>query len=234
MVLFGGSISSHSEVVKRYKSSFGDTEEDVSKVAHQYGQLIRGYTSERAAASVLGFLGLSADLFVTRNRELDPGLARELADDMRSFRLGAEALIVGCDDHAAHLYHVDQAGNVTCHDEIGFVSAGIGGVHSSAEFMFSKYTSALPYYDALYAAYSAKRRAEAAPGCGSETDMWRITTNGIEAISREMIKELDKIFLEQKKSIALLIKESTHRLMISDQANREQLTPVVPPSDDQV
>jgi hypothetical protein len=129
---------------------------------------------------------------------MDSKLVNDLANELINYKIGVEAMILGCDelDAGAVMYRVDSSGRVRNHSDIGFLSIGEGGVHSSAHFMFESYSHTNTYFRALYQTFKAKKRAEVAPGVGELTDMFLITNNGAAPIARELIDALEKIHRE--------------------------------------
>jgi hypothetical protein len=92
--------------------------------------------------------------------------------------LKAEAIIAGVDATGPHVYHVDDPGQSTCHDNAGFFAIGIGWRHFETVFMAQRYAPTRDFYDALLLTFSAKRQAEMAPGVGRATDMIIMEKNG--------------------------------------------------------
>lgn len=112
MVLAGGSIVVHSRILKEYMPILTDPiETDIPKIADGYGKRIRDYRAERAAEAALSVFKLDNETFVSRQKDLEPKLVMDLANEMRDYRISAEALVVGCDDRRAHLYHISDSGH---------------------------------------------------------------------------------------------------------------------------
>lgn len=121
-----------------------------------------------AEAAVLRPLGL--DLLSFLGTSLGEALARE----MLAFALGDVALIiVGIDSSGPHLYSVENE-VVACHDFAGFASIGIGNWHANSLLMAAGHTKRRLLAETFLLVYSAKRRAEIAPGVGNGTDMFII------------------------------------------------------------
>ena len=93
---------------------------------------IRDYRVREAAQIYLSPLGLTTEALARG----DAGpLTSDLAAQMQGHHLEVEAIIAGHDETAAHIYHVAHNGFTTCHDDIGFVSIGIGASHADSWIM---------------------------------------------------------------------------------------------------
>jgi hypothetical protein len=134
---------------------------------------------EIAEARFLRPLGLDKDLFTTQQQHFDPRFIAELTHDMQMCQLDENGgvIVIGTDNLGAHIYTIGDPGIATCHDSIGFVARGSGQWHAESQFMFSRYVKTWDLERAMYLLYSAKRRAEVAPGVGRGTDLVMITTN---------------------------------------------------------
>jgi len=89
-----------------------------------------------------------------------------------------KTIIAGVDENGAHIFIINEDGEVTCQDRAGFAAIGIGVWHAESQFMFEKHSPSKPYPDTLFLTYVAKRRAEVAPGVGKDTDLCVISLRG--------------------------------------------------------
>lgn len=166
------------------------------EIATTYGQIVNRCSFQRAAKRYLAPLGVQepAGLEGLLALGLPEGLVGQICDQLQSERVDCEAIIAGSDGRESHLYRVDRQGIVTQHDDIGFVSIGSGGIHASGFYMQAPYTHVLGYHRALLLAYFAKKRAEVAPGVGSETDLFLITGDGIFRLDDEILTGLQAAY----------------------------------------
>jgi hypothetical protein len=164
-------------------------------LCHDVSNLIVERRLEEAGRLYLAPLGLDADTFVARQRKMEPTLVGRLAKQMQDYRFDSEVLIAASYKGESHLFRIDNSGSITNHSDIGFLSIGCGGIHSSAYFMTLPYNHLTAYYRALYHTYAAKRRAEVDPYVGKSTDMFLITQHGgVSKIPDDVIGELEKIY----------------------------------------
>jgi len=152
---------------------------NMEEVAKCYAQEYEKRRLEIAEARFLRPIGFDKDSFVTRQQHLDPRLIAELTQDLQTCHLDENggAIVIGADNLGAHIYTIGDPGIATCHDSIRFVARGSGQWHAESQFMFSRYVKTWNLERAMYLLYSAKRRAEVAPGVGLGTDLVMITTN---------------------------------------------------------
>lgn len=180
LALVAGDIVVHSEVVRRLNSelllsSISTTFDTAERAA----RIFRNYRMQEAARKFLAPINLDENSFLTQQRSMDPNLVIELTKQMQEYNIEAEILILGCDGKKdASIYRIDEFGVLTNHSDIGFVSIGSGGIHSSAHFMLLPYNHVVSYFPALYHTFKAKKRAEADPHVGTYTDMFLITKEG--------------------------------------------------------
>lgn len=126
---------------------------------------------KRAAAAEAILLPLNLDYDKLVSTEMSPGLAMQLAKEIFDFQIGTvEAIITGSDPTGVHIYVVDDRG-VTCQDWVGFAAVGGGAWHANSQLMFAGHVKTRDYPEVLMSVYSAKKRAEVAPGVGEATDM---------------------------------------------------------------
>lgn len=146
----------------------------VSEVANAFAEQFVAYRKKVTEKKILLPLGLDLESFASASQNMSTDLAMHLATELLNFDLGVETLVTGVDSTGAHIYTINNPGLASCNDAVGFAAIGIGDNHALAQFMFSRYTRWWVFQRALLLTYSAKRRAEAAPGVGKETDLFYI------------------------------------------------------------
>jgi hypothetical protein len=169
--------------------------------------LYAGYYSQarlrRAEASLLAPLGLDRTTFIQRQRELAPELARQIATELINFEPPRVSVIfAGIDPTGAHLYVAGNSG-VTCQDGVAFASIGAGYWHADSQFMFAGHTRQRGLPETLLLTYSAKKRAEVAPGVGEGTDMFLLgeQLGSYTAIGPHVLDKLDEIYRANLKRV---------------------------------
>lgn len=147
---------------------------DVGYAAARYVERYKQAKLRRAETAILAPLGLTSETFVKRQKRMSDDLVRDLAKELINFPdLGVEVIITGIDATGAHIFVVEND-RVSCKDAVGFAAIGVGYWHANSQLMFWGHTKSKPFPEATYVTYSAKRRAEVAPGVGKGTDMFTV------------------------------------------------------------
>ena len=149
--------------------------QDVESIAELYAQKIGEYTRRSAEELVLRPLGMSIESFLEHHQGMQTDLTADLIRQLQThaYKCGRDlggAIVAGVDDVGAHIWQVEY-GELSRLDRIGFLARGSGRWHAESEFMFAGYTPAWDFPEALSLVYSAKKRAEVAPGVGRQTDV---------------------------------------------------------------
>lgn len=141
---------------------------DVADIYVKYYNLERLRRSEQ---SVLAPLGMDGAAFLQQQRNMEPNLVERIANDLTNCPMPeAATIIAGRDQTGGHIY-LALDGILSCRDSTGFAAIGAGMWHASSQFMFAGHSSSADFPTTLLLAYTAKRRAEVAPGVGTSTDM---------------------------------------------------------------
>lgn len=147
---------------------------NVKDVVDLYVHFYNAARLRRAELAYLTPLSLTYDTFIQRQKEMAPEFVGQLTVDLTNFQHRCGSLIfAGVDTTGAHLYTATDA-DARCRDAVGFAAIGAGRSHAASQFMFRKHSRQRGFSETLFLAYSAKKRAEVAPGVGRETDMFVI------------------------------------------------------------
>lgn len=179
-------------------------------IADCYHSVYQSIKSEKAAARVLGPLGLTMNDFLTRQRDMQPNVVSQLTSEILNFDMPAiEAVIAGLDPTGAHIFVVNNA-EVACRDAIGFAAIGVGYWHANSQFMFAGHNRNRPLPETLLLTYAAKRRAEVAPGVGTGTDMFTAGPNlgTYTVVNPNIVDDLEKIYKKTRAQAAESVKSS--------------------------
>jgi 20S proteasome alpha/beta subunit len=176
-VMTAGDIGVHAEIISGVRVDVTEwiaanpgKAISVEDVARAYSRRYNELKVRRAEQAILAPLGLSAGAFL--NGEVAGELASELMEQMQRFReLGIEAIVGGVDSLGAHIFTLDN-GRIYCADRVGFASVGAGYWHANSHLMGINHTATRAFPETLFHTFYAKRRAEIAPGVGTETDMF--------------------------------------------------------------
>ena len=174
----------------------------VEDVAALYSRFYSEAKLKRSEAAILNPLGLNRGTFIERQQQMAASLVSQLAQQMINFEIPkVEAIITGIDSTGAHIYVVED-GDASCADSVGFASIGAGRWHANTQFMFAGHTRSSLGPRTLLLVFSAKRRAEVAPGVGEGTDMFMVPYLGrYTPIGTHVLKELDKAYKGNQRGI---------------------------------
>jgi hypothetical protein len=146
----------------------------VSEVADMFVRHRNEAKLRRAEAALLGPLGLNRYSFLQGQHGLSADLAQTIAKDLAQFPINNTIfLITGVDLTGPHIYTVFD-GVVSCNDAMAFAAIGSGARHAESHFMLARHGCDRTLSETLLQIHVAKKRAEIAPGVGSETDMFSI------------------------------------------------------------
>jgi hypothetical protein len=149
-------------------------------------------------------------------------LVNDLAKELLNFEVpDVSAIFAGLDQYGAHIYVV-RNNEVNCVDNVGFAAIGIGSRHASSQFMFAGHAWNSPFPDTLLLTHFSKKKAEAAPGVGKETDMAMVgptlgsfitigepILNKLDAAYQELVRSEDIAFAQARGEIRTYVEELT-------------------------
>jgi 20S proteasome alpha/beta subunit len=199
-IMIAGDITLQTEILYKVVDSLPSIPEidwAVRDVAEAYYRAFQEARTKMAEGAILSPLGLdsASDVFLRGD------LGMRLASDLLNFKVPfIEAIVTGYDTSGPHIYVVNNNG-VTCHDWVGFASIGGGSGHANSQFMFAGHNRNCTIPETLMLVYSAKKRAEVAPGVGSDTDMFFIDPPGkYYDVGDHVLKKLEDCYQGIRKS----------------------------------
>jgi 20S proteasome alpha/beta subunit len=174
---------------------------------HQLADMLaEKYVVRRLAhvqADVLTPRGLTLQSFYENQTKLVAQLAGMIDQQLTGYNLGVEILLAGVDQSGGHLHSVhNPGGRQLQHDLIGHAAIGSGAIHAVQSMIGFGHTGAAELKETVFRVYASKKRAEAAPGVGQDTDMMVITEGATHQLSAEVLQELEEAYLEFVGSIA--------------------------------
>lgn len=133
-----------------------------------------------------------------KQKTLHDALILDLNDKIRKYNVGLSLLLIGIDEQGGHIIHVSNPGIWRSLDNLGFLCLGMGDRHADNVFAWYKYTTSVPFTDALYISFEAKKKAEAAGGVGQATDIVIIDKEGIYIVDQNTVADLEDIYSERE------------------------------------
>jgi hypothetical protein len=175
VALFAGDATAHLGVCSAARAALGAVAApDVAAAADAVGAAYRAHRGRLAEQTILAPLGLTMDSFIARHREITAEVAARVTQAVVEQSARLELIVAGVDASGAHLYLVADPGLVRCYDALGFVAIGSGADHAAAHLLRLGYSPRTPLPRSAVLVYLAKKRAEAAPGVGAQTDCFAL------------------------------------------------------------
>jgi hypothetical protein len=195
MVLVAGSFPVHAEAIGKTTAELSASPtKNVEAIAECYAGFVRAFRMREASQAYLAPLGLNEQTFRAAQRDMAPSAISELISQLQNHHTGPEAIIAGHDGGSPSIFHVDGRGFVTCHNDPGFVTIGIGSSHALSEITNAGYANWWAFGRTLLTFYAAKKRAEVAPGVGEETDISLVLRDGRQPLASEIFEKVDEIY----------------------------------------
>jgi hypothetical protein len=114
---------------------------------------------------------------------------------------------------------INPGGQYIDFGQIGFAAIGIGDIHAIQSLIGFKQTRTRSLRETLFNVYASKRRAEAAPGVGEETDLWIVRPTGIEQPEDAVTQKLEGIYQEYQRPASNELKQRVEELPLSAEEN---------------
>ena len=177
-VMTAGDTGLHTEIIGELRREIRNRIEKtptewilVKDVTDLYVKFYNEIKLKRAEATLLAPLGLDHNSFIEKQGLMAPDFIKSLTRDMIQYPMpDVSILITGLDPQGAHIFVVDD-GSPHCLDKVGFAAVGIGARHAESQFMLAGHSGLSQIPETLLLVFTAKRRAEVAPGVGRATDM---------------------------------------------------------------
>lgn len=146
----------------------------VKQLARCHARLYAEEKARRAEAKILTPPGLTLASFIAQQTDMSADLVDSLSTELLNFEMeDISTIFAGIDSRGPHIF-VAENDEVDCHDSVGFAAIGIGEWHSSSQLMFAGQSRSKWFPDTILNVYTAKKRAEVAPGVGRGTDMYAV------------------------------------------------------------
>lgn len=204
VAMVAGDMAIHAELLGLVRNTVNDTLKlmevprwlTVKEVADWYAWYYSDVRARVAETRLLKPLGLTRSTFLEKQNELSPALLEKLARELLTFSLPpTEVIIAGIDESGPHIYTVAE-GQATCRDLVGFAAIGSGANHANSYLMFSAHNARASAAVTVLRTFTAKKRAEVAPGVGSDTDIYVIgpQVGSYNQLRKDIEQKLDAIY----------------------------------------
>jgi hypothetical protein len=194
MVLTAGTIHEPELIMDVRNEFIRTTNPYILDIAKRFAEKYHETRLNRILDQILKPLGFnSIDDFYSKHRILHDSVVSDLMNKIEQFQLNVHILLAGIDSEA-HIYYICDPGTYSSYDEIGFFCPGMGKEQAESTFVWYDYSPEQKLSEALFIAFEAKKRAEAAGSVGKTTDGWIIDKEGCHVIAQETIDALQKIY----------------------------------------
>jgi len=226
VAMIAGDAGAQDEICNRTIEKIGTDLPSVRDAVTVYCAEVAGYHKRNGEREVLASLGLNMKSFIRRQQELGSEFSDRILFDLKEAKdnVGIETIIAGVDNVGAHIYTIGNEGSALCQDSVGFAAIGYGARHAESQFILQAYSSQLDLANASLLAFTAKRRAEVAPGVGKYTDVYAISPTGlisnpinptvikiIEAAYEQMEKDQNEAIIRAHQAVRDAIIAAVHR-----------------------
>lgn len=237
VALIAGDVALHTELLIELRATIdrcSDTPEllTVKNIADSYGAAYADCKRRRAERQFLSPLGLNSDEFLKRQAEFSEKFSSDLVREIVNYQMPAcAALFIGKDaGHGyvrSHIYSFDN-GSVTCHNEAGFASIGVGMYQAMSSLMFAGHRTQQGLDATAYMVLAAKKRAEVAPGVGKETDMVVVTkpNESYMIFYESTIQKLEDIYERSEAEHSIINKQAIGECHAYFESLRNPIEPV--------
>jgi hypothetical protein len=200
MVLTAGTIHEPELIISVKNEFIRTTNPHILDIAKKFTEKYHETRQNRILDQILKPLGFnSIDDFYSKHKILHDSIVLDIMDKIEKFQLEVHLLLAGVDSEA-HIYYICDPGTYSSFDEIGFFCPGMGKEQAESTFVWYDFSPEQKLSEALFIAFEAKKRAEAAGSVGKITDGWIIDEKGCHVIAPETISELEKIYEKRQEN----------------------------------
>jgi 20S proteasome alpha/beta subunit len=145
--------------------------------------------------------GLTMQSFYGAHQTLSPQITMMIDSALAGFNLGVELLLAGVDTSGAHIHTIyNPGGTERLHDTIGYAAVGSGTIHALQSMIGFCHQPTAEFHETVFRVYASKRRAEVAPGVGSDTDMAVISAAGLHWLTDDELGQLAQMYDDHERS----------------------------------
>lgn len=176
-------------------AAMAGTSPRIADIAAQLAQRYEQVRTQRVEEQVLSPRGLTFQAFYGNHQGFHPQLSMVADQAMMQFDLGIELLVAGVDPAGGHIFTVRNPGHVDQQwDVIGSTGIGSGAVHTLQSMIGFRHVPDCGFRETVFWVYASKKRSEAAPGVGVETDVAVISRAGVQWLSSDQVAHLGSVY----------------------------------------
>jgi 20S proteasome alpha/beta subunit len=189
----------------------------IDEIARQLATEYENTRRTRMQEDLLTPRALDLESFYGAHNALNPQIVAMIDNQMSQYNLGVEVLLAGVDSSGAHVYSVQNPGGAErLHDIIGYAAIGSGAIHAVQSMIGFGHTANAGYHETVFRAHASKRRAEAAPGVGAESDIAVISSTSVHWLTDPEMEQLDEIYGRFSTATAAQLAEELQDFKLGD------------------
>ena len=206
-ILVAGDMSFHEEVLAELRPTVMPTETDINslnvvEVARLYKELANRIYLEREQEPILRRYKLTPETFISRQSEMSHAFIDRVMDELDKIDPPpVSALILGYDQRKRAQIFRFSNGRLTLETATGFAAIGNGEWHAETQLHDCGFTKGCLLVDGLFYCYASKKRAELAPGVGTQTRIIYINREGYHNLDPFSERDLETIFRQLQREL---------------------------------
>jgi len=217
VALIAGDTLLGTRLAQGVAAEFSGTAPRVDEIAERVAERYVDTRNAELENQILALRGLTKDEFYARHASLNVQVTMLLDQAMAQYNLGIELLVAGVDAAGAHVYSIHNPGRpARQHDVIGYAAIGAGGIHALQAMIGFRHSPSAGLRETVFRAYAAKRRAEAAPGVGLDTDMAVVSASGVRFLGASALQGLATLYENYGKVAEAAQAEGLSRLSLEE------------------
>ncbi len=164
-------------ILESVKKSIRDKQVETKELVDLIKEKCIEFKNKKIEEDILIPLGLNHKSFIDNSSKLPQQIVQSIIFSMQNYNYNfrTEIIIFGMDGVIPHLYRIDENGNYTCYDFLGFVTVGNGYIHAFSEMTKYPYYTYVTMSEAILRVFISKRVSERASGVGKGTDFGLLT-----------------------------------------------------------
>jgi 20S proteasome alpha/beta subunit len=203
VVLAAGDALRGAQLINELRRDVHHGAQQLQNVAATAAALYAALRRQQIESEILSPRGITMQQFYQGLQQaMLPQLVINIDNLIGTFNYNLEVLIAGADDSGAHLYAItNPGGSYDDFQPIGYAAIGSGALHAVQSLIGMRQAPLRSLHETVFNVYASKRRAEAAPGVGRETDVVIIQANAITRVEQPVLQQLDTLYQEYQRPV---------------------------------
>jgi 20S proteasome alpha/beta subunit len=202
VVLMAGDAIRGAKLVSLLPSSILPDNTSVSGIAETARQRYVQLRQQQIDIEFFVPRGISfSDFYHGLQAQINQQIVLMIEQHVVQYNYGLELLVAGVDEAGGHLHMLSNPGQENNYGQIGFCAIGSGAIHAIQSMIGFGHHGGKNLHETVFAVYASKKRAEAAPGVGKDTDLAIIHSGGVRKLTKEELDHLEQIYNDYQKPV---------------------------------